>query len=89
MEVFSQLIKYNAEKLGFDCHPRCKELKITHEAFVDDLLLIGGSTEKAFKLLKRTLDEFGDMSGLCPNLQKSCIFLSGIRDDKKVKSCAE
>ncbi|XP_071739002.1 uncharacterized protein [Rutidosis leptorrhynchoides] len=51
----------------------------------DDLLVLCKGEVKSVAVVKKVLDEFSDVSGLFPNLQKSTIFFSsihqGIRND--------
>lgn len=72
-------------KAGFDYNPKCKKLNITHLTFVDDLFLLTGATERSFKILKRTIDQFSLLSGLYPNNQKSDIFLARSSDGRGAK----
>lgn len=68
MEVFSSLIKWNAETKGYDYHPKCNELEITNIAFTDDLFLVATDPGKSCSLMKETIDEFKEICGLAPNL---------------------
>lgn len=87
VEVFTQLIRKNVEEMGFDYHPKCKELLLTHITFADNLFLLARATELSFKMLKQTLDEFGGMLGLRPNLMKSSIFLLGLGEVQSEALC--
>lgn len=76
--MFSALFEWNIRELGFDFHPKCKELHLSHLVFADDLFLIPAATPKSFEVTKRTVQEFGIMSGLLPNMQKCQIFIGGL-----------
>ncbi|GKD83620.1 RNA-directed DNA polymerase, eukaryota, reverse transcriptase zinc-binding domain protein [Tanacetum coccineum] len=79
MEVLNLLIKENIEeRRGFKHHIGCKNLKITHLCFADDLLVFCHGDPESVKVMKKSLDEFSGFSGLLPNLQKSTIFFGGL-----------
>lgn len=48
--------------------------------FADDLFLLAAANVESVAVLKRTFEEFGAMSGLHPNLQKSNVFLAGVTE---------
>ncbi|GJT64029.1 RNA-directed DNA polymerase, eukaryota, reverse transcriptase zinc-binding domain protein [Tanacetum coccineum] len=79
MEVLNLLIQKNIEESkGFKYHFGCKNLKITHLCFVDDLLVFCHGDVVSVKVMKKSLDEFSGFSGLLPNMQKSTIFFGGL-----------
>ena len=78
MEMFSALYQWNIRTLGFDFHPKCQEIQLSHLVFADDLFLISAATTKSFEVIKKTMLEFGSMFGLSPNLQKCQIFIAGL-----------
>ncbi|GKF64612.1 RNA-directed DNA polymerase, eukaryota, reverse transcriptase zinc-binding domain protein, partial [Tanacetum coccineum] len=72
MEVFSLILSRNVERNKvFKYHKGCKELKLTHLSFADDLLLISHGDEHSIKVIKDSLEEFSLVSGLLPNMDKS------------------
>ncbi|GJU75270.1 retrotransposon protein, putative, ty1-copia subclass [Tanacetum coccineum] len=79
MEVLNLLIKKNIkESRVFKYHFGCKNLKITHLCFADDLLVFYHGDTESVKVIKKSLEEFSGFSGLVPNLQKSAIFYGGL-----------
>ena len=62
---------------GLDYHPKCEKIKLFHLIFADDVFVVSGATKKAMQLVKKTLHEFENLSGLNLNLQKCNVFLVG------------
>eukprot|EP00253_Pinus_taeda_P003073 PITA_03073 len=50
-------------------------LCLTHQQFVDDIMLFGEPTVKEVKHLRKILDLFAEASGLEINRDKSCVFI--------------
>ena len=81
MEVFTLLMAKNAQQNGnFKYHKGCKELKLTHLCFADDLLVMCHGDVESVKVVKESLVEFSKMSGLLPNLAKSTIFFGNVKE---------
>ncbi|GKB27728.1 hypothetical protein Tco_0867129 [Tanacetum coccineum] len=71
MEVFSLIMSRNVQNsLDFKYHVGCKELKLIHLSFADDLLVLCHGDLKSVSVLKRALNEFSKVSGLLPNINK-------------------
>ncbi|GJW81795.1 RNA-directed DNA polymerase, eukaryota, reverse transcriptase zinc-binding domain protein [Tanacetum coccineum] len=68
--VVQEKIKENPR---FRYHWGCKQLKISHLCFVDDLLMFYHGDVESVKVIKGDLDEFSKMSRLVPNLGKSTL----------------
>ncbi|CAH9070837.1 unnamed protein product [Cuscuta europaea] len=77
LEYFSRLVEIRAFNPNFRYHPLCSKLKITHLAYVDDLMLFSKGNYASIKILVDALTDFGLVSGLMVNLDKTDIFLSG------------
>eukprot|EP00253_Pinus_taeda_P011910 PITA_11910 len=58
-------------------------LPLTHQQFVDDIMLFGEPTVKEVKHLRRILDLFAEASGLEINREKSCVFIFNSVDQVK------
>eukprot|EP00253_Pinus_taeda_P011623 PITA_11623 len=58
-------------------------LPLTHQRFVDDIMLFGEPTVKQVKHLRRILDLFAEASGLEINRDKSCVFIFNTVDQIK------
>ncbi|XP_059430260.1 uncharacterized protein LOC132163900 [Corylus avellana] len=83
MEVFSRIIvEHTGVGSGFQFHPKCVKLKLTHLCFADDLIF-STATLNAITIVKVALLEFEELSGLKANLFKSSFFCSGISDRVK------
>ncbi|GKC77044.1 RNA-directed DNA polymerase, eukaryota, reverse transcriptase zinc-binding domain protein [Tanacetum coccineum] len=79
MEVLNLLIKKNIEdNMGFQYHFGCKNLKITYLCFADDLLVFCHEDTQSVRIIKKSLDEFSEHTGLLPNMRKSTILFGGL-----------
>ncbi|GJV14338.1 RNA-directed DNA polymerase, eukaryota, reverse transcriptase zinc-binding domain protein [Tanacetum coccineum] len=85
MEVFSLIMEKNIEESKvFGYHFGCKELKLSHMCFADDLLVLCKGNRESIKVVKKSLEEFSNVSGLVPNLGKSIIFFGSISERDKL-----
>ncbi|KAL2934382.1 LINE-1 reverse transcriptase-like protein [Bienertia sinuspersici] len=85
MDYLSRLLVLVGKAKGFDYHPRCKALGLSHLAFADDLIIMcKGDSSSARKVLQ-CLATFADVSGLIANEGKSnayfCNVASGIKEE--------
>ncbi|GJR31859.1 RNA-directed DNA polymerase, eukaryota, reverse transcriptase zinc-binding domain protein [Tanacetum coccineum] len=81
MEFLNLLIKKHVSlSKDFKFHWLCKDLNITHICFADDLLLFFHGDSKTVSVLKKAIDEFGDISGLLPSIPKSMVFFGNVED---------
>ncbi|XP_022876816.1 uncharacterized protein LOC111395022 [Olea europaea var. sylvestris] len=62
----------------FNYHPKCGPLKITHLAFVDDLMLFVREDVMSVQILMDCLSNFDFVLGLRMNIQKSSLYTAGI-----------
>ena len=83
MEAFSRSLRMAAHRQGFQFHPKCQEVNITHFCFADDIFLFAGGTHSSIKIIMDELNNFEIFSGLQVNFQKSAMFLAGVNDDVK------
>nr|GEU87602.1 hypothetical protein [Tanacetum cinerariifolium] len=75
MEVFNLVLRREINmNPTFRFHWQCKELKLTHLCFVDDLLLFCNGDSNSVAVLKNAISIFGSLSGLLPNFSKSTVF---------------
>ncbi|GKC34383.1 RNA-directed DNA polymerase, eukaryota, reverse transcriptase zinc-binding domain protein, partial [Tanacetum coccineum] len=86
MEVFSLMMQRNIRKeKNFHYHFGCKQLKITHVCFADDLIVFCHGDTTSVKVIKKTMEEFSKCSGLIPNKQKSTILFGSMPlDDQQI-----
>nr|GEX43738.1 hypothetical protein [Tanacetum cinerariifolium] len=86
IEVLNLMIKKNiAANPHFKYHWKCKDLKITHLCFADDLMLFCHGDSKSVAILKKYLEEFGSVSGLFPRFPKSTVFFGNVNEISKNK----
>ncbi|XP_009771289.1 uncharacterized protein [Nicotiana sylvestris] len=74
---------YFAEKRGLRFHPMCKEIKMTHLIFADDLMILYKGNTRSENRVMEALDHFSKVSGLIANMEKSSIFVSRVENGIK------
>ncbi|GKB71204.1 RNA-directed DNA polymerase, eukaryota, reverse transcriptase zinc-binding domain protein [Tanacetum coccineum] len=80
MEVFSLILARKVERNNaFKFHKGCKDLKMTHLSFADDLLVFCHGDNKSVNALV----EFSKVSGLFPNMEKSVVFFGSVKENVK------
>lgn len=81
MQVLSKLLdKAAAEKrIGF--HPYCKDLNLTHICFADDVLVFSDGKKTSIEGILAVFQDFAQMSGLNISLEKSTLYLAGVKAD--------
>ncbi|GJS86975.1 RNA-directed DNA polymerase, eukaryota, reverse transcriptase zinc-binding domain protein, partial [Tanacetum coccineum] len=65
---------------GFQYHFGCSKLKITHVCFADDLLMFIHGDKEYVRIMKDSTKEFGKVSGLLPNYNKSTIVFRSVKE---------
>lgn len=84
MEVFNMIMMKNiGEAQKYKYHYGCKEMKLTHLCFADDLLVLCNGDKESLAVVKKTLDDFSSVSGLFPNMSKSTNFFGSISESLK------
>ncbi|GJU26824.1 RNA-directed DNA polymerase, eukaryota, reverse transcriptase zinc-binding domain protein [Tanacetum coccineum] len=84
MEVFNIILCKNIEDSEkFNYHFGCKELKLTHMCFADDLLVLCKGNKSSVEVIKRSMEEFSSVLGLNPNIRKSTIFFGNVKGTEK------
>jgi len=78
LEYLSRLLKAKTVDSDFNFHPKCGQLKISHLAFADDIMLMARGDPTSVNILMRCLKDFAACSGLHVNDLKSCLFTAGI-----------
>ncbi|XP_042003862.1 uncharacterized protein LOC121752840 [Salvia splendens] len=91
MEYLSRLLAARTTDNDFNYHAKCAKQKITHLAFVDDLMLFGRGNAMSMAILADTMPEFSACSGLEINKAKSNLFTCGIErmDFEEIKEGVE
>ncbi|GJY41305.1 MAK10-like protein [Tanacetum coccineum] len=83
MEVMSLIVQDKVEmNKEFGYHFGCKQMKLTHVCFADDLLIFC-QVIKDLNTLKEAIEEFGSLSGLRSNYDKSTIIFSSMQIENK------
>lgn len=67
--------------IGF--HLKCKNLNLTHLCFADDLMVFAEGTTRSVEGILKVFEEFDKMSGLEISLEKSTLFMAGLRTKKR------
>ncbi|GJV53840.1 RNA-directed DNA polymerase, eukaryota, reverse transcriptase zinc-binding domain protein, partial [Tanacetum coccineum] len=70
---------------NFKFHKGCKELRITHLSFANDLLVMSHGDNVSVSIINDALNEFSDSSGLKPNMRKSTIFFRSVDAGEKLR----
>ena len=88
MDSLSQLLQHNIQRSPvFRYHWKCNKLSLSHLCFADDLTLLFHGDVQSAALMKLTLSQFYDFTGLQANPTKSCLFLAGLEDDVAESIC--
>ncbi|KAL3529141.1 hypothetical protein ACH5RR_008463 [Cinchona calisaya] len=82
MEFFTILLTRNIRDSDFCYDPKCKSIQLTHLAFADDLLVFCQASEPSLSVIKSSLEEFGAISRVKPNLLKSSIYVAGVSNSE-------
>ena len=83
MEYFSRMLKQSSDLPGFNYHPKCSSLGISHIAFADDVLLLCRGDPGSVGIMHQQLQSFGNVSGLDLNPSKSSIYFGGVKETVK------
>ncbi|GJT98779.1 RNA-directed DNA polymerase, eukaryota, reverse transcriptase zinc-binding domain protein [Tanacetum coccineum] len=83
MEVFSLILLREIDhEPNFQYHFGCKDIKLSHVCFADDLLVMCHGDAISVGVIKKALDAFSAVSGLIPNNSKSTAFYGSMSDDE-------
>ncbi|XP_057249110.1 uncharacterized protein LOC130590639 [Beta vulgaris subsp. vulgaris] len=80
MEYLSRILNRLGELEQFHYHPRCKEIKLTHMCFADDLIMCCKGDFPSCYLLLRAFKLFSDTTGLQANVKKSAVYTCGMNE---------
>ncbi|KAG7587392.1 Reverse transcriptase domain [Arabidopsis thaliana x Arabidopsis arenosa] len=83
MNVLSRKIDkaFHDKRIGF--HPNCKQMKLTHLCFADDLMVFVEGNKKSIEGALEVFDEFAVHSGLKISLEKSTLYMAGVSTNVK------
>lgn len=93
MNCLSILLHQGAAEGSFGYHHHCKDSKLTHLCFADDLLIFCDSSLRSVKNVLQIIQNFTDVSGLVVSISKTSFFSCGIqqpmeRDDRGAPLCS-
>ena len=80
MNCLSVLLDKAATEGLFGYHHKCKDSKLTHLCFADDLLIFCSGSLQSVQRVLEVLREFQARSGLGVSISKTCFFASGLSD---------
>ena len=75
--VLSKLLNKAASDGRIGYHPHCKELKLSHLSFADDIVVFTDGSPESLRNTLAVFDKFASMSGLRINVAKSTVFAAG------------
>ncbi|GJZ55975.1 RNA-directed DNA polymerase, eukaryota, reverse transcriptase zinc-binding domain protein, partial [Tanacetum coccineum] len=79
MEILNLLMLRKIENSdSFKYHFGCE-----HVCFADDILMFCHGDAESVKVIKETIEEFGNVSGLLPNYSKSDIIFGSVNDEER------
>lgn len=81
MEYLTRLYKQAASQKGFKFHPHCKDLKMTHLMFADDLIVFSKADPTTIRFLMEAFHHFSACTGLKANEAKSQVVFGGVRNN--------
>nr|GEZ44777.1 RNA-directed DNA polymerase, eukaryota, reverse transcriptase zinc-binding domain protein [Tanacetum cinerariifolium] len=85
MKVFNLIMCKNInDSPEYGYHFSCKDLKLSHLCFADDLLVLCKGNKESVEVAKKDLEEFSKVFGLNLNLGKSTNFFGSIKDRDKL-----
>lgn len=79
MNCLSILLDKGAEEGKFGYHHYCKDSKLTHLCFADDLLIFCDGSLQSVKNILQIIQSFTDVSGLAVSITKTSFFSCGIK----------
>lgn len=81
MQVLTKLLDRAAREGRLGYHPYCKDLSLTHLCFADDVIVFSDGKKKSIEGILEVFQEFAKISGLNISLEKSTLFLAGVKED--------
>ncbi|CAA7030815.1 unnamed protein product [Microthlaspi erraticum] len=82
MEAYSNLLTSAFDSCSIGYHPLGRNPKITHLAFVDDIVIFFDGKGSSLQGISSTLEDFKQLSGLCMNREKTDLFLAGLNPEE-------
>ncbi|GKE03791.1 RNA-directed DNA polymerase, eukaryota, reverse transcriptase zinc-binding domain protein, partial [Tanacetum coccineum] len=84
MEILTLLVEKRVNgSSDFKYHYGCKDMRLTYFCFADDLIMFSHRDKDSVMVLQKAIEEFGSISGLLPNYNKSTIIFGSMDEEKK------
>ncbi|KAK6784095.1 hypothetical protein RDI58_017549 [Solanum bulbocastanum] len=83
MEYLSRTLKAKSLLPDFRFHPMCKELKLTHLIFADDLMIFCKANVASLNRVMEALAHFSVATGLEANMRKSNVYMAGVDEETR------
>lgn len=83
MEYLSRILSKIGELEQFKFRPRCRDMKLTHLCFADDLIMCCKGEFTSIYLMLRAFKLFSDISGLKTNVNKSAFYTCGVNEGEE------
>ena len=83
MEAFSLSLSKAILHPSFVFHPRCKQIKLSHLCFADDLFIFAKGNVDSVQITLDELTKFEAFFDMHVNKHKTAMFLAGIEDSVK------
>nr|GEX28763.1 hypothetical protein [Tanacetum cinerariifolium] len=84
--LFTLVIHKNVlESHSLKYHQGCKDMKLAYLCFVVDLLVLCHGDNGSVEVVKKSLDDFSQVSGLHPNMNKSTIFFRILNECERAR----
>ncbi|XP_010474049.1 PREDICTED: uncharacterized protein LOC104753502 [Camelina sativa] len=77
IDVLSKLLDKAAADHSYGYHPRCRNLRLTHLSFADDLMLLSDGKLRSIEGITAVFEHFAKISGLTISMEKSTLYLAG------------
>ena len=75
--VLTLMLNKATERREIGYHPRCKEVKLSHLSFADDIMVFTDGSPQSLRGTIQVFEEFAKISGLSINLAKSTLYAGG------------
>ncbi|XP_048612851.1 uncharacterized protein LOC125586954 [Brassica napus] len=89
MNCLSILLDRGAAEGSFGYHHHCKDSKLTHLYFADDLLIFCDGSLRSVKNVLQIIQNFTDVSGFAVSISKTSFFSCGIQQPEKDRIISE
>ncbi|XP_010423438.1 PREDICTED: uncharacterized protein LOC104708540 [Camelina sativa] len=81
MDVLSKMLDKATASQDIGYHPRCKNLRLTHLCFADNLMILSDGKVRSVDGIVQVLNIFAKRSGLTISMEKTTLYLGGVSPD--------